>query len=346
MSRVMRADVALMRVAAVAVLALGLSGCSSSGSNGETSPTAGSSAATATSSTAPSSTGPASAGSPTTASGSPGAKKVLLIMEENEEYGNIIGSSNAPRINALAKQYGLATNVQAGYPTNCPSLPAYLILTSGAQHGVCDDKNPVKHQISGGNLYQQVADAGLQYRQYAESMPNPCMDTNTSDNRYLVRHAPVPYYVSEKQRCQQWDVPLGTSTSGALHDAVKSGSLPAFSFVTPDACNDMHGEPVCGLSKNQLISTGDSWAGNWVDQITAGPDFKSGKLTIVLTWDEGSRSSNHLPVVVISPKTSHVSSSTAYSHCSTLRTMEDLLALKPLNCAATATSMVSEFHLG
>ena len=225
-------------------------------------------------------------------------------------------------------------------------LPAYLILTSGAQHGVCDDKNPVKHQISGGNLYQQVADAGLQYRQYAESMPNPCMDTNTSDNRYLVRHAPVPYYVSEKQRCQQWDVPLGTSTSGALHDAVKSGSLPAFSFVTPDACNDMHGEPVCGLSKNQLISTGDSWAGNWVDQITAGPDFKSGKLTIVLTWDEGSRSSNHLPVVVISPKTSHVSSSTAYSHCSTLRTMEDLLALKPLNCAATATSMVSEFHLG
>jgi hypothetical protein len=317
------------------VMVVGVAGCS--GSQGPSSSTAG--AATG----GPSGSGDASPGRA-------GARKVILIVEENEEYASIVGSPAAPRINDLADRFGLATNVDAGYPTHCPSLAAYLILTSGDRHGVCDDRNPGAHPLPGDNLYQQVADAGLEYRQYAESMPTPCLPVNSPNQGpdnwlYLVRHAPVPYYTSEAQRCPQWDIPLGTLDSGALHDAVTSGDLPSFSFITPNACNDMHGAPVCGTDAQQRITAGDTWLGTWLDQIMAGPDYTSGTLTILVTWDEGSATSNHLPTIVISPTTSAITSATPYTHCSTLRTIEDLLGLAPLGCAATATSLVQPFGL-
>ena len=326
-------------VSILGVLVLALAACGSSGG----------SPPVATTTAAPSTPAPSAATSSATGAAgtaAAGDQKVLLVVEENEDYGNIIGSTYAPRINDFAQRFGLATNVDAGYPAHCPSLAAYLLLTSGDRYGVCDDDGPSAHPIAGDNLYQQVAVAGKEYRQYSQSMPQPCDPNNSADHLYLVRHAPVPYYDTEKQRCPQWDVPSGTLTSGALHDAVGSGSLPAFSFVTPDACNDMHGADVCSMSGKQRITAGDTWLGNWLDQVMAGPDYKSGKLTILVTWDEGTNTDNHLPTIVISPKTSGVKSATAYTHCSTLRTMEDLLGLAPLNCAATATSMVTAFHLG
>ncbi|BFU47801.1 hypothetical protein [Krasilnikovia sp. MM14-A1004] len=68
--------------------------------------------------------------------------KVLLIMEENHEYGTIIGDPDAPYLNDLATTYGIARNLDAGYPPQCPSLAAYLLLTSGSTHGICDDRAP------------------------------------------------------------------------------------------------------------------------------------------------------------------------------------------------------------
>src|SRR5580698_4737277 len=40
----------------------------------------------------------------------PRYQHIVEIMMENQTYGTIIGSSQAPKINALANQYGLATN--------------------------------------------------------------------------------------------------------------------------------------------------------------------------------------------------------------------------------------------
>ena len=72
-----------------------------------------------------------------------GPSKVMVIAEENEEESAVIGSSEAPYLTRLAATYGQATNMQAGYPTECPSLAAYIIITSGDRAGICDDKNPV-----------------------------------------------------------------------------------------------------------------------------------------------------------------------------------------------------------
>jgi hypothetical protein len=267
--------------------------------------------------------------------------KVMVIAEENEPDSAVIGSAQAPYLNGLATAYGQATDMQAGYPTSCPSLAAYLLITSGSRDGICDDKLPKAHHVSGDNIFRQVAAAGKQWREYAESMPSSCYARNSSNGVYLVRHAPPPYYASEAQRCAQWDVPLGTTTSGALHQDIASG-LPAYSFVTPNACDDMHGAASCTSNR---VARGDAWLASWLPRIIAGSDFQGGHLVVVITWDEGSRSNNHIPTLVIAPTVHGVRSSAALTHCSTARATEEILDLPLLGCAGSALSLRSAFPI-
>jgi phosphatidylinositol-3-phosphatase len=270
------------------------------------------------------------------------SRKVLLIAEENHEYDQIIGDPRAPYVNELARTYGIATHLDAGYPIRCPSLAAYLLLTSGDTHGVCDDQGPRAHPLTGDNVFSQVAATGRQWRAYAESAPSPCALDNSRNGRYLVRHVPATYYLNVRTDCRRWAVPLGGPGAGALHDDLAAAGLPAFGFITPDACNDMHGAPVCPLGH---VNAGDQWLRTWIPQILAGPDYRAGRLTIIITWDEGTDSDNHIPTLVISPTTRRITSADPYTHCSTLRTVETVLGLAQLGCAAGASSMAAAFRL-
>ena len=284
----------------------------------------------------------APASSPTT-SAAPGAyTKVLLIAEENRGLEEIIGNPDAPYLNQLATTYGSATNLEAGYPVKCPSLAAYILLTSGSTQGICDDKGPKAHPLRGDSLFQQVAVSGREWRNYAESAPGNCAQEDSRDGRYLVRHVPATYYVDERSNCARWAVPLGSPQAGALHTDVAAGTLPAFGFVSPDACNDMHGAPSC---RSDRVGAGDRWLRAWLPQIIAGPDYRSGRLIVIITWDEGTRSSNHIPTIVVSPTTGRIVADEPFTHCSTLRTVEEVLGLPFLGCAARARSMVEAFQL-
>src|SRR5262245_59442859 len=52
---------------------------------------------------------------------------VFTIVLENHDYNEIVGSPNAPYINSLIAQYGLAANYKE---TGNPSLPNYLNMIS------------------------------------------------------------------------------------------------------------------------------------------------------------------------------------------------------------------------
>ena len=265
--------------------------------------------------------------------------KVMIIAEENEEDSAVIGSRDAPYLTRLAHTYGNATDMQAGYPVDCPSLAAYLIITSGGRHGICDDDPPSAHHLSGNNIFDQVAGAGLQWREYAESMTSNCQATDGPGLLYVVRHAPPPYYSTESSRCAGWDVPMGTTTSGALHDALARG-LPDYSFVTPNTCDEMHGAPSC---RSDRVKRGDDWLARWMPQILASPDFQAARLVVIITWDEGSATSNHIPTLIVARTVRGVASSAALNHCSTLRASEEVLGLPLLGCAATAVSLRTAF---
>ena len=74
--------------------------------------------------------------SPTTrlTGGPPG--HVAVILMENEEYGDMIGSHDAPYINSLARAYALARSM---FAITHPSLPNYLALTGGSTFGIDSD---------------------------------------------------------------------------------------------------------------------------------------------------------------------------------------------------------------
>jgi len=273
-------------------------------------------------------------GEPGATPGSP--TKVMVIAEENHTYGQLIGSPRAPYLNQLATAYGSATAMNAGYPVGCPSLAAYILMTSGSTHGICDDKGPKHHPLPGDNIFAQVAAAGLTWRNYAESAPHPCARNSSPDSVFLVRHTPPTYYLSEQSRCLTSDLPLGTGTRGALHDDIAAGTLPAYAFVSPDACHDMHGAPSCA---GGMIEGGDAWLAQWVPQILTGPDFRTGRLLIIITWDEGSRRSNHIPTLLLSaytPPSQHQHGIHPLLHPGHGRA-----AAPPprLGCAATATTL-------
>ena len=264
----------------------------------------------------------------------------MIIAEENHGYRQIVGNPAAPYLTELAAGYGTATAFDAGYPAGCPSLAAYILMTSGTTEGICDDKDPKAHPLTGDNIFHQVDASGRQWRNYAESAPGNC--ALTSHGRYLVRHVPATYYRDERDECRHWAVPLGSSATGALHDDVAAGNLPAFAFVSPDACNDMHGGAGC---PRDLVAAGDRWLRSWLPYIMAGPDYLAGRLTVVVTWDEGTATSNHIPTVVIAPTVRHISTALPLTHCSTLRFTEQQLHLPLLGCAANSASLGTPFGL-
>ncbi len=169
-------------------------------------------------------------------------------------------------------------------------------------------------------------------------MPRPCDPSGT--DAYAVRHNPAVYYPAITSQCARWDVPLGSLSGGALARDVRAGALPAFATLTPDVEHDMH---------NGTVAEGDAWLRSWLPLITAGADYRSGRLAILIAWDEGFGGGDlrsHVPLLVLSAWTPPgTRSGVAYDDYSVLRTVEDLTGVTPLGRAAGATSLAGAFHL-
>lgn len=68
--------------------------------------------------------------------GVPRLAHTVVIVFENHERSDILGSGAAPTFEHLASTYAQAT---ADYAVAHPSLPNYLALVSGSTHGVNSD---------------------------------------------------------------------------------------------------------------------------------------------------------------------------------------------------------------
>ena len=78
----------------------------------------------------------------------------------------------------------------------------------------------------------------------------------------------------------------------------------------------------------------------------SGPDFRSGRLVIVVTADEDDGSEgNTVLTLVVNPSVTGVVTSTPLSHLSLSRLYSEVLGLPPLREAASAPSMAAAFGL-
>ncbi|HYY04905.1 MAG TPA: alkaline phosphatase family protein [Gaiellaceae bacterium] len=261
--------------------------------------------------------------------GPPRYRHVVWIIFENKEFSQVIGSANAPYINSVANQCGIATSF---YGEAHPSLVNYIAMTSGSTQGINDDGAPSEHPLNVPNIFQQL---GGGWKALAEAMPSNCQLSNSG--MYAVRHNPATYYTNVRARCARQDVPL-----------VATPDLSArFTYVAPSLCNSMHSCPT-GQSTTQQVRNGDRWLSSFLPKVLASSQYRSGSTAVFVTWDEDDyHHDQHIPTLVIAPSVPRgVKVATTFNHYSMLRTTEELLGLDNyIGNAARASSMRRGFHL-
>jgi phosphatidylinositol-3-phosphatase len=257
----------------------------------------------------------------------------MWILMENQNYSSIY-PTGAPYMANLANQCGLATNYHA---ISHPSLPNYIALTTGSTQGITDDGGPGSHPLNVENIYHQNYPSA---KGYAESMNSNCQlaDSGSGSTHYIARHAPWIYFVNgtvgpQRDQCNLNDIPMGTAASGNFHNDVAAGTLPNFSFVTPNGCNDMH---------DCSVATGNTYLQNLVPTIIAGPDYQAGRLLIVIVFDENAGASGNQVFASLVSKTVAPGTvlGTNFTHYSLLRTTEEILGKPLLGNAGSAASML------
>jgi acid phosphatase len=122
---------------------------------------------------------------------------------------------------------------------------------------------------------------------------------------------------------------------GALPAAISAG-LPTTSLVVPNLCNDAHD---CSLG------AADNWLATWLPKIKAGQDFTSGRLAVVVTFDEGVGADQRVLTVVLQKGLHGKVTGTALTHYSLTGFLDDAAHLPHLRGAATAPSFKAAFGL-
>jgi phosphatidylinositol-3-phosphatase len=291
--------------------------------------------------------------------------------------------------NYIALVSGQPPNVQN--QADCQTFTTFTenkLLPNGVQSGTgCLYPADVQ------NIGTQLSAAGLRWKAYMEDMgndpkreaaacghpainqPDPTQVAESGDG-YATRHDPFVYFESIINRASYCDShvvalgsPSGTMPASALPgetglptDLKKASTTPAFSFITPNLCDDGHDFPC--INRQSGASPGadiDRFLQTWVPKITGSAAFKQGGL-LEITFDEAADSDTssccgeapgpgaaqpggtgpgggRIGALLISPYIKPGSvSNRPYNHYSSLASWEQLFHLKKLADARTVKS--------
>ena len=230
---------------------------------------------------------------------------VILVVEENHSYSEVIGNSSMPYFNSLASQYGLATQYFADAH---PSLPNYLMLTTGLTETFDDNFSGT---ISDDNSVRELVRAGKSWKAYQESIPSAGYLGGDAPP-YLRHHDPFAYLSDLQNDPTQAAniVPFSQFAADLANNA-----LPQFSFITPNVNDDAH---------DGTLGAADAWLQANIAPLLASSAFQSSGL-LIITFDEGDTTDldhggGHVATIIASSmsKTGY-QSQTVYQHQSTLR---------------------------
>ena len=254
----------------------------------------------------------------------PAFSHVVVVVFENKESGDVVGSPRAPTFNRLARTGAAITDYRA---VTHPSLPNYLALVSGSTQGVTD--NCTSCVLSGRSLADTLGAAGRSWKTYAEGLPAPGF-TGSSAGDYAKRHDPLIYFrsVLADPARRKRVVPLGQ-----LSRDLARGALPDFSLVVPNVCHDMH---------DCSVASGDSWLHGFVPPLLRSPQMRGGVVFVV--FDEGSSDvggGGHVAALAVGPAVRPGARFTATTgHYGLLRTIKDAWGLPRLGRSASAAAIV------
>src|SRR3954464_5533170 len=328
-----------------------------------------------------------SSAAPAGLEGVPAFSHVVVLTEENESASTTFGpGSPATYLNSLRSNGVFLPNY---YGVGHVSLDNYIAMASGQppQPLSASDCQSVSLWTcvqaqsvlsSGRNLADQLEAAGLSWKSYQDGTDTPCFhapyvagDTSpdpyqghstTGAKNYADRHNPFIYFpgvIGDQARCDAHQRPFAE-----LATDISNGTLPAFSFITPDTCHDGHDNPCAGQTTGGLAAA-DPWLSPTLPPLLNYLAANNGLL--VINFDEGSTPSasaalatpsdfsctscvslgagGRTGAVLISPRLPQGATvSTGYDHYSLLRTIEDTFGISEhLNLAGVATAMTNAF---
>ncbi|MGH7777426.1 MAG: carboxypeptidase regulatory-like domain-containing protein [Candidatus Dormibacterales bacterium] len=242
-----------------------------------------------------------------TASAAQPQPHVMVIVEENREYGDVIGSPDAPYINSLVQTY---TSASSWYAVQHNSTTEYLALLSGSTWGA-GSGTTFPLPPSDLTLVDELQGAGISWKAYIENMPEACY-VGQGSTPYNKSHNPFVYFDSIVGDASQCDNVVPYSP-GLMNSDLNSASPPDFVWVTPNDCDNMHGDtnpgsPCAADTTAQLTTAGDTWLNDNLPTVLSSSWFTVGG-TVIITWDEGTSKAGfnggdggQIPTLVISSK--------------------------------------------
>ncbi|WP_217625895.1 alkaline phosphatase family protein [Streptomyces lunaelactis] len=237
---------------------------------------------------------------------------IVVVVEENRSYSSIIGNSEAPYLNELARWGASLTKFTA---ITHPSQPNYLGLFSGSTQGVSDNSCP--HTFRASNLASQLRQADLTFAGYSQSLPFVGF-TGCTSGAYVRRHNPWVNFSN---------VPASVNLPWSAFPR-DYADLPTVSFVIPDVENDMH---------DGSVSQADTWLRDNLGRYARWAMTHNSLL--VVTWDEDENEdgeANQIPTFLVGEQVRPGDYAEVNNLHGLLRTLLDAYGLPAIGHSANA----------
>jgi phosphatidylinositol-3-phosphatase len=240
---------------------------------------------------------------------------VVVVVEENHSYEEIVGNKKAPYMNSLFQKGAQMTN---SHGVKHPSQPNYIALFSGDTHGIKDDSCP--HTLTDENLATQLNKAGYTFAGYSEDLPTVGFK-GCSSGKYARKHNPWVNFTNVSSKV---NLPFSAFPKDFTN-------LPTVLFVIPNLNHDIH---------DGTIQAADRWLkDNLNPYVQWAKDHNS---LLILTWDEDDfRPANHIPTLFLGPMIKAGKYGEYVDHYNVLRTIEALYNMPPLGKSGEVAPIVN-----
>jgi acid phosphatase len=211
---------------------------------------------------------------------------IVIVVEENKDFAQIIGNPAAPYLNRLAAEGVLLTRM---FGEEHNSEGNYFWLFSGSNHDVGFKDQVPRVKFASNNLGAALIAKGLSFKGYAQSLPAIGADIDVTPPGC---HYPCLYGRKHVPWISFSNVPDGPTpdTSSNLRFAdfpADYNLLPTVAFVIPDQDHDMHNGTV-----QDSVPAGDRWLAQNLDRYYRWA--KTHNSLLIVTWDENDNVTNYL----------------------------------------------------
>ena len=244
---------------------------------------------------------------------------IVMVIEENRSYSQMIDSRDAPYINSLAVKGAVFTQ---SFGVTHPSQPNYLALFSGSTQGITDNSCP--HAFSTPNLGHALMAAGLTFAGYSEDLPS-VGSLICSAGLYARKHNP---WVNWQDSVTNGLPP--TANLPMTSFPIDYTKLPTVSVIVPNQANDMHHG-----QDPDAMKTGDRWLQEHLDAYVQWAQQHNSLL--IVTWDEDNKNErNRIVTLFVGPMVQAGRYDQRITHNNVLRTIENLYGLSHAGASADA----------